>query len=56
MEGVTVDPSMQSEKSCVELVRELGPIMMISDLLQLSLRKFFCIHVFISVRQAVRVE
>ena len=56
VEGVTVDPSMQSEKSCVELVRELGPIMMISDLLQLSFRKFFCIHVFISVRQAVRVE
>ena len=30
--------------------------MIISDLLQLSLRKFFCIQFFMSVRQAVRVE
>ena len=55
-EGVTVEPSMLREKSLVELVRELGPMMMISDLLQLSLRKFVCIQVFKSVRQAVRVE
>ena len=51
-----MEPSMFSETSWVEQMRELGPMMMIYDLLQLSLRKLFCIHVFISVRQAVRVE
>ena len=56
VEGVTMDPSILSEKSVVERVREVGPMMMISDLLQFSLRKFFCIHVLISVRQAVRAE
>ena len=55
-EGVTVDPSMFNEKSRVVLVRGLGPIIMISDLLQFSLRKFFCIQFLTSVRQAVRVE
>ena len=56
VEGVTREPSMFSEKSWLERVRESGPMMSISDLLQLSLRKLCCIQVFISVRQVVRVE
>lgn len=55
-EGVTVCPSMQSEMSWVEGRRDLGPMMMISDLLQLSLRKLLFIQVFIAERQVVRVE
>ena len=47
---------MMREKVWAEWVRELGPMMGISDLLQLSLRKFCCIYDFISVRQVVRVE
>ena len=39
-----------------ERVRCFGPIIRISDLLQLSLRKFCCIHDFISARQVVREE
>ena len=42
LEVLTRDPSMVSEKSWVERVRESGPMMIISDLLQLSFRKFFC--------------
>ena len=34
MEGVTMAPSISIEKSWVELVWEVGPMMMISDLLQ----------------------
>ena len=41
VEGVT---SMLSEKVWVERVREVGPMMRISNLLQLSLRKFRCIQ------------
>ena len=37
-------------------MRDLGPMMMSSDLLQLSWRKFVCIQVFMSLRQAERVE
>ena len=37
-------------------VRESGQMIKISDLLQLSLRKFLCIHVLMSIRQLVRVE
>ena len=44
-EGVTVCPSMHSEKSWVEGRWDLGPVMMISDLLQLSLRKLLFIRV-----------
>ncbi len=33
----------------------LGPMMIMSDLSQFSLRKLVCIHDFISVRQFVRV-
>ena len=51
-----MEPSMFSEKSWVERVRESGPMMIISDLLQLSFRRFCCIQVFISVRQVERVE
>ena len=40
----------------MERVRESGPIMRISDLLQFSLRKFVCIQFFTTVRQEVRVE
>ena len=43
VEGVTVEPSMLSEKVWVERVREFQP-MRISDLLQLTLRNFCCIH------------
>ena len=56
VEGVMVEPSMLREKVWAEWVRCLGPIMSISDLLQLSLRTFCCIHDFISARQMVRVE
>lgn len=54
LEGVIVEPSILRERFMVERVRALGPIMIISDSLLLSLRKFFCIHVLISVRQVVR--
>ena len=53
VEGVTMERSILSEKSWVDRVRELGPMMIISDLLQLSLRKLFCIHILTSVRQVV---
>lgn len=36
-------------------VRDLGPMMSMSDLSQLSWRKFVFIHDFISLRQFVRV-
>ena len=55
-EGVMMELSMFREKLQVERVRASGPMMIISDLLQLSLRKLFCIQFFISVRQVVRVE
>ena len=55
VEGVMMEPSMLREKVWAERVRCLGPIS-ITDLLQLSLRKFCCIHDFISARQVVRVE
>ena len=45
MEGVTFEPLMVGETDWAERVREFGPKMIISDLLQLR-----------SVRQAVRVE
>ena len=56
VEVVTWVPSMLREKSWLERVRESGPMMIISDLLWLSLRKFICIQDLISVRQLVRVE
>lgn len=56
VEGVMVEPSMLREKVWAEWVRCFGPIMSISDLLQLSLRKFCCIQDLISARQMVRVE
>ena len=56
VEGVMMEPSMLRVKVWAERVRCFGPIMSISDLLQLSLRKFCCIHDFISARQVVRVE
>ena len=55
-EGVIVELSMFREKFPVEHVRASGPMIINSDLLQLSLRKFFCIQFFISDRQVVRVE
>ena len=51
-----MEPSMLREKVCAERVRCFGPIISISDLLQLILRKFCCIHDFISARQVVREE
>ena len=44
-EGVTVCPSMHSDKSLVEWRRDLGQIMMFSDLLQWCLRKLLFIQV-----------
>ena len=38
------------------LVSDFGPMMIMSDLSQLSLRKLICIHDLMSVRQLVRVE
>ena len=38
------------------LMRDLGPMMGMSDLSQLSLRKSECIHDFILVKQLVRVQ
>ena len=55
-EGVIMALSIFREKFSVERVRASGPMMIISDLLQFSLRKFSCIQFFISVRQVVRVE
>lgn len=52
----TMEPSMVREKFWVDLVRDLGPMMIISDLSQFSLRKFVCIQVFISSKQLVRVR
>lgn len=43
-------------KLWVVLVRDLGPMMMTSDLSQLRLRKFICIQDLISLRQLVRVD
>ena len=56
MGGVRVELSMVREMSLLFLVRDLGPMMTISDLSQFSLRKLFCIQDHISVRQMVRVE
>ena len=56
VEGVTVEPSILREKSWVERMRDFGPMMRISDLLQFSLRKLCCIQVLTSVRQVVRVQ
>ena len=55
-EGVMVELSMLREKFPVERVRASGPMMIISDLLQFSLRTFCCIQFLIIVRQVVRVE
>ena len=55
-DACTVEPSMLREKFWFDWMRDLGPMMMISDLSQLSLRKFVCIQAFISIRQLVRVE
>ena len=47
---------MVMEKLWVERVRESGPMMRISDLLQFSLRKLVSIQDLMSDRQVVRVE
>ena len=54
VEGVMMEPSMLRKKVWAERERCFGPIISISDLLQLSLRKFCCILDFISARQVVR--
>ncbi len=38
----------------LDLVRDLGPMMIMSDLSQFSLRKLACIHDMMSLRQSVR--
>lgn len=55
-EVVTVWPSTDRVKSWVEGRSDLGPMTMISDLLQLSLRKLAFIQDFIADRQFVMVN
>lgn len=40
----------------VVLLRDLGPVKILSDSSQFSLREVACIHDFISLMQLVRVE
>ncbi len=47
---------MLSEKSRVEGCRDFGPMIIITDLLQLSYRELLFIQVFISVRPFVMLE
>ena len=47
---------MVKQKLCDVLKRNLGPMMIVSDLSQLSLRKLVCIHDLISLGQMVKVE
>lgn len=54
--GVRVELSKEKRKSLAVEARELGPITRMSDLLQLSLRKFVWSHELISERQFERVE
>lgn len=49
-------PSMESAKSLEGGRRDFEPMIMITNLLQLNLRKLWFIQVFIPVRQSVRVE
>ena len=51
-----MEPSILSGKSWVGQLRECGPMMRISDLLQFSLTKLCFIQVLASVRQVVRVQ
>ena len=51
-----MEPSILSEKSWVERVREFRPMLRIFDLLQFNLRKLCCIQVWTSVRQVVWVQ
>lgn len=55
-EVVTVGPSTERVKSWEEERSDLGPMTMISDLLQLSLRKLAFIQDFIAERQFVMVN
>ena len=55
-EGVTDRPSMQSEKFWEVGMMVFGPKIIISVLLQLSLRKMWSIQVLMSVRQLVRLD
>ena len=48
--------NVEGEVSGVVWVRESGPVMRTSDLLELSLRKLCCIQVLMSVKQLERVE
>ena len=51
-----MEPSMVREKSWVERVSEFGPMIISSDLSQLSFRKLSCIHILMSVRQVLSWE
>lgn len=53
-EGDRVELSVVRQKLWVILVRDMGPMMITSDLSQFSLRTFVRIHDLISVRQSVR--
>lgn len=55
-EGVRVQLSKEKQKSLAVEVREWGPITRMSDLLQLSFRKFVWSHELMSERQFERVE
>ena len=54
-DGDRVELSMVRQKLSVVLVRDFGPIMIRSDLSQLSLRKLVCIQDLMLVRQLERV-
>ena len=55
-EGDRVVLSMVRQKLGLVLVRDMGPMMIMSDLSPLSLRKLVCIHDLVSVKQLVRAE
>lgn len=55
-EGDRVEVPIVRRKSVAVWVTEFGPITIMSDLSQLSLRKLHCIQVLISDRQFERVE
>ena len=55
-EGDRIVLSMVREKFWVDVVSDFEPMSIISDLSQVSLRKFVCSHVCSSDRQLLRVE
>lgn len=54
--GDRVELSMVRQMLWVVLVRDFGPLIIVSDLSQFSLRKLACIHDLITVRHLITVE